>query len=611
MHLRSSHGTSRWRSRAAVAAMSTGALVAATVSGVASAASEPAAAADCPDPYPLSEVTEGLDVTGLTVSHGTEPDEFTGTIVGKIDDGIAPGVDMIIARMSGSEITDPETGDVWRGIWAGMSGSPVYAPDGRLIGAVSYGLSYSPSDYAGITPAGEMYRIRDYQSNATAKRSVEIPTGLAREMKSEGASERQVNAGYRQLPMPRAMSGLPERRMQRAAKRADYSGRNGLTTGFRAAADEDPIPIVTGGNLVASQSYGDITYAGTGTATAICDGDVLGFGHPMGQVGRSQWSMHGADALYIETDMFDGSYKISNPAAPAGGITQDRLAGILGRADVAPPSTTVTSHAAASNGNERDGTTAITEEIYADDIPWIAAMHLLANEDRVFDAYAEGTASLRWTVEMKRPNGTSLRYVRNDKFANPSDITYATVWDLYDDVWRIVSNRFVDVEVTDIKLRSSLDETYRAFNLGRVQRLKGGKWNTLKPGSTIRAKSGGALVLRSWLKPRPGATATGQWARFRIPVGKYAKIRRAGLTVSGGAVTRVGSNPTSLQQLLGSMRAAPKNASVWGQLTLRNGGAESCRTVAGCRDQRKLTRRHVAAPQPVGGKKSVTVRIMP
>jgi hypothetical protein len=599
MYCRSSHGTLRWQSRAAIAALSAGALMAATVSGVANAAPAPAAAPDCPDAYPLSQVTKGLKVTGLTVSHGTEPDRITGTVVGRIQDGIAPGVDMIIARMSGSEITDPETGDVWRGIWAGMSGSPVYAPDGRLIGAVSYGLSYSPSDYAGITPAAQMYRVRDYQSAAKPARAADIPNRMARGMRADGVTQRQLEAGYHRLPVPRTISGLPESRMERVAKRAHYSGREGLVSGFGSTASEDPVEIIPGGNLVASQSYGDITYAGTGTATAVCDGEVLAFGHPFGLLGKSTYSMHGADALYIETDSLFGSFKVSNPTAPVGQITQDRLAAILGVEGKTPPATKVTSHVKASNGNERNGSTTITETVFPDDVPYIVATHLLANEDRVFDAYAAGTATLRWTVDMKRADGTPLRYTRKDTFASASDITYATLWDIYGEIWRIVSNRFADVKVTDVHLESNLNESYRAFDLGKVQRRIDGRWATLKPGSTIKAKSGSVLRLRSWLAPRTGSHVSGRWVTFSVPVGSYAAKGTGALRVSGGASTDSAGKPTSLKQLLSSMRSAPTNDSVWGQLKVRtpNGPVHK--------------RGHTSAPAVVGGHTSVTVRILP
>ena len=603
----SSPGLPRWQSRTALSVLATCGLLAGAVSGVASAAPAEApsdapatvAASDCPDAFPLVQVSEGLEVSGLTVSHGTQPEEFTGRVVGRIDNGIAPGIDMIIARMSGSEITDPATGDVWRGIWAGMSGSPVYAPDGRLIGAVAYGLTYSPSDYAGITPAAEMYRLRDYRSGAAPARSVEIPARIAREMESDGVSDRQLAAGYHQLPMPRGVSGASEERLQQMAKRAGYSGRGSIVSGFGASADEAATPIVAGGNLVASQSYGDITSAATGTATAICDGDVLGFGHPAAFLGRSHFTMHGADALYVETDAFGGSFKVSNPTAPVGSVIEDRMAGVLGREGATPRATVVTSDLTATNGNERSGRTTITQPIYRDDIPWLTMLHLYYNEQRVFDAAAKGSATLRWTVDLVRSDGTPLQYTRSNSYASAADITYETLWDLYGEIWRIVSNKYADVRVTDIHLQGSLDQAYRAFELGRVQRLKDGRWTTLKPGGTIQAASGSVLRLRGWLKPRADSATAGRWVGFQVPVGRYSASRTGELTVSGGAVTGPSSKPDSLQQLLSTMSSAPTNASVWGRLKVRTP------------DGPQLKQAHAGAPAVVNGSMSVRVKVAP
>ena len=63
-----------------------------------------------------------------------------------------------------------------------------------------------------------------------------------------------------------------------------------------------PETIVAGGNLAASVSYGDITQAGVGTATSVCNGKVVGFGHPMAFLGKTTLTMHPADALYIQED---------------------------------------------------------------------------------------------------------------------------------------------------------------------------------------------------------------------------------------------------------------------------------------------------------------------
>jgi hypothetical protein len=51
---------------------------------------------------------------------GTTPEPFTADVLGRITDGIAPGVDMIMADVSSPALTRAG------GVWAGMSGSPVY-----------------------------------------------------------------------------------------------------------------------------------------------------------------------------------------------------------------------------------------------------------------------------------------------------------------------------------------------------------------------------------------------------------------------------------------------------------------------------------------------------
>lgn len=96
-----------------------------------------------------------MPATGLTVEKGTVPDPFTATVLGVVENGIAPDLDLIIVD------TDSPAIQRAGGIWAGMSGSPVYAQDGRLIGAVAYGLSAGPSPIAGVTPAEDMYAVLD------------------------------------------------------------------------------------------------------------------------------------------------------------------------------------------------------------------------------------------------------------------------------------------------------------------------------------------------------------------------------------------------------------------------------------------------------------------
>jgi hypothetical protein len=566
--------TRRSRMWGAFAGLSVCALVAAIFPGAATAA--PTVLENCPDPFPLSQVTEGQEVTGLTVAHGTEPGPLTGRVVGVLEDGIAPGMDMIIVRMSGSEITDPDTGEVWRGIWAGMSGSPVYADDGRLIGAVSYGLSYSPSDYAGVTPAEEMYRIRAYEGmTAQAKPTAKIPDSLAAKMQRAGATTPQVDEGFHQLPMPVAVSGVTEKRLRQLADRFGRSA-NGVRVGNGVDANEEATPITAGGNLAGSLSYGDISQVGTGTATAVCDGKVLGFGHPFLFNGANgALSMHGAKALYVETDVFDGSYKISNPTAPVGRITQDRMAGILGAPGALPPGKQISSHVAATNGNTRDGTTTLTQEYYSDDLPYLSTVHLLVNTDRVFDHVGPGTGTVKWGVEMTRPDGSTIRFSRTENYATRSDLAFAPTWDIYQSIRRIQTNDFENVRITDIDQDAVLDDSYHAYQLDSVRRLVKGSWVRLTPDSTINARAGSTLELKARLLPRDGSIGKPIAVRLSVPVGAGQAGRTGRLVVSGGASTKnpVGTVDT-LPEYLSKLSKNPRNDRVFGTLTIARPGED-------------------------------------
>ena len=153
-----------------------------------------------------------------------------------------------------------------------MSGSPVYDADGRLIGAVAYGLSWGPSPVAGVTPYADM-------AHYLAATPAPAPSGSAgrRPGPSRGATDvtaSQAAEGFSQLPMPLGVSGVSSRRLAQASKPALQRATPGCRpapTGWAPPRPPGDGPgadtVVAGGNLAASLSYGDVTQAGVGTAT--------------------------------------------------------------------------------------------------------------------------------------------------------------------------------------------------------------------------------------------------------------------------------------------------------------------------------------------------------
>ena len=117
--------------------------------------------AQCPAPYPLRKVHAGLRGTGYTTVKGVHPRPFAVRVLGVLHDGIAPGVDMIV-------ISTHSAATKRNGTWEGMSGSPIYANDGRLIGALSYGFSFGATNKAGVTPAASMYQLLSDHNGSTA-----------------------------------------------------------------------------------------------------------------------------------------------------------------------------------------------------------------------------------------------------------------------------------------------------------------------------------------------------------------------------------------------------------------------------------------------------------
>ena len=215
------------RARLAVSAVVTAGLCLTGTAGLATASQ--AAAGSCDTAYQVSDLQPNQAVRGLTVTSGTQPTEFKGTIIGVLKDGIEPDVDMVMAKLSSPEIDQD-------GIWEGMSGSPVYDQrTGELIGAVAYTLAWGETQVAGITPWEDMQRY----AGQPAPPTLEVPASAARAIaKHTSVTAEQASQGFTGVATPRLVSGVSQRILDRAAK--SKHGRAFLTGGVSAAGQTAP-----------------------------------------------------------------------------------------------------------------------------------------------------------------------------------------------------------------------------------------------------------------------------------------------------------------------------------------------------------------------------------
>ena len=537
----------------------------AAVAGIAPHAAAPAAAdaSTCVTAFPTDSLVADQDVTGLMVTRGTEPEPFGGTYLDTLEDGIAPGVDMIIAKLDSDAINA-------NGVWQGMSGSPVYDPGtGDLIGAVSYGLSSGPSTIAGITPAAEMLGM--LPADASLPATVVVPRALRSALVASGATKAQATSGLHRLPTPLAVSGLSQRRFDQLSGWFG-DGASATRAAGSTSASADAIPVVPGGNLAASLSYGTVTAAAIGTATAVCGDQVVGFGHPLSFAGDTTYSLHGADAVTIQPDVAFPSYKLANLGAPIGTVTEDRLTGIHGATGPLPTAYDVTS-SATYRGRSADGTSHVTVPEWFNDI---ALSNMISINDRALDHLGKGGATSTWTIHGLRRNGDPFTVTSGDRYADAYDISVAPLMDLAYQLYALTENETEKVTITSVTSSSSFTDNASSWRIGKTYWRVGGEWRRTTMRRPVVIKAGSSRNIRVELINREQASrfvtvkATAPWRA----AGKMGELLLSGGASSGSGgedevvfydseeemmAEMFGGDMTTIPELIKSFKTAQKN----------------------------------------------------
>ena len=524
------HVNRRRRLLASVAGASVLVSTAGLVTGLsANSAVSAAPAGDCAQPYPVADLASGDKVNGLTVARGTTPAPFTGEVLGVVEDGIASGLDMVMVDLSSPDI------DPVGAIWQGMSGSPVYAADGRLIGAVSYGLSWGPSQIAGVTPFEAM---DDYvAASARPRAKVAIDKAAARVVAERaGVTTAQAARGFKQLSVPMTVTGANPERINRIADREYLRSPLRGTSGAGVAA-AGPETIVAGGNLGASVSRGLITYSGVGTTTSVCNDAVIGFGHPLAYLGETSATMHPASAVYVQPDPAGSAFKVANLGAPAGVINQDRLAAISGRFGAAPAGTAIRS-TSKFGSRTHAGTSTVTVPLFLGEVSWY---HLATTNDRAVDGMAKGDGLVTWSIKGKDAAGASFDLKKTDRYLAEYDLASEAVGEVPDLVWSL--SEIDGVTVTSVDATSVLTKGLSRHRVDGIQRKVKGKWVTVT--DSLSVKAGSKLRLRAVLTGKGGK----QYRPVTVTVPRRLKGTRQPLFVRGGLSHYSGGSWGSLSGL--------------------------------------------------------------
>ena len=472
------------------------------------------------------------------------------------------------------------------GLWAGASGSPVFFRSGgrdKLAGAIAYGLAGGGSTLAGVTPAQDMEDLLDLGAEPASASTVKVPTALAARMAAaSGLSITQI-ASFSRLKTPLSASGLTDRGLRQMQAAIDRQGLPFIPYMGSSASNNPTSPpgsLRAGDSFAAAMSLGDITVAGIGTTTFVCNGRAVAFGHPFNWTGDTTMAVRAADTITIVKDPIFGSYKLANVAESVGTLTQDRLAGIVAELGAGPVGSPVTSKVTdLDTGRSRTGR---SEAIFPEFLPFLAFTHVFQNIDVTIDRIGGGSSEVEYAIRGTRDGGATWELTRSTRYASPDDISFGSVVELGFTAETLQAFDGEDIQVTSVDV-PKLD-VKKAFEQYDVKSLLVWNGSRYVKRDYVAARPGRTIKLRVVLKPVHTTGTKAVDLSLRVP----RNAKRSGYieVIGGGSISPdipcfiseegcVDETEQSFDQLLSVFENQPRGDALVARLRL--GDAETVR----------------------------------
>ncbi|HEU5182312.1 MAG TPA: hypothetical protein VFW45_16115 [Candidatus Polarisedimenticolia bacterium] len=300
-------------------------------------------AAHADDILPFSEVKVGMKGEGRSVFQGNTISKVGAEVIGTMEN-IAPRRNLILVKLSGDPVDKT-------GVQEGMSGSPIYV-DGRVIGAVAYSWSFSKEAIAGVTPIEEMIDIQRRGSGkpgrsrsapvlpgASPSMALHSPMELVRHFENYlGASgmRPQSLASLQPLATPLLFSGFPTSLLERLGPDLASAGLLPVQSGSAGKSAMSDTALVPGSAMAVKLVRGDVEISAVGTVTYRDGERIIGFGHPLLNLGPTSLPLAGA-YVHALLPSLASSFKIASPSElELGSISEDRTVGVAGTTGSAP-----------------------------------------------------------------------------------------------------------------------------------------------------------------------------------------------------------------------------------------------------------------------------------
>jgi hypothetical protein len=460
--------------------------------------------------FALEDLRPGMKGTASSVFAGTQPEEFGVEILGVLPGFPAPRQSAIIARLTGANVEKT-------GVFAGMSGSPVYI-DNKLVGAIAFSFPFSKEPIAGITPiqqmidlfekgsAGETQRPKEPRAVSFAQlASTEWKPSLPKPAIGPTSLIAPVSEGSRLIPLlgqqmtpiatPVVFGGISQESL---AMFAPQLMANGLlpVSGVGGSAGMTPMGKATESTLTPGTSVsvqlvrGDYSIAAAGTVT-FRDGDrIYAFGHPFLGLGASDMPMSETAVVTVISNL-NNSFKLSVPGTMMGSISQDRASGVFGQLGQAPKMIPVKINLHTS----RDRTETYAYEIANDSFLTplllnITVFNTITSSER---SLGDSTITIKGNIDVK-----GQAPIEVDRRFSAGNSPILAAGSVAGPISSLLGSGFDDVQIEGVSLDISSTDTKYAGTLERIalSRTEARRGESIEIQAYVRTESGKQFVQR-------------------------------------------------------------------------------------------------------------------
>ncbi|HHT9120449.1 MAG TPA: SpoIVB peptidase S55 domain-containing protein [Candidatus Hypogeohydataceae bacterium YC41] len=444
----------------------------------------------------VDELKPGMKGYGKTVFSGEKIEEFDVEILGVLKNWETKN-DMILVKLSGGPLEKT-------GVISGMSGSPVYVED-KVIGAVSYGWGFAKEAIAGVTPIREMLKVLEAGEKEgkilgdarsplelfASSRSGLLPPSWELPLEQQEVNVREALAreglgkqsALRMVPIktPLVVAGFDQRVLKEMSEELERYGLFPVQGGGSAAPAEgqageyaeSTAELVPGAAVAAVLAKGDINASAIGTLTYRHEDNILAFGHPFMQAGRTDIPMAGAH-VHAVIPIQSTSLKLASPTRILGRIFQDSkaaLAGTLGKFSKMIPCTI----RVIGNQEVEYNFDVVKDKFMTQNLlQWASESALLSTERQTGDK----TVRLSLSVEIEGRE----RPVKVENIYYEPHPTWFPVYSITQPITLIMNNPFQEVSIKKIVLEAHVSDERR---LAYIEDIKVEN-REVKPGETVQ-----------------------------------------------------------------------------------------------------------------------------